>query len=278
MVDETNDRNKLSLKRREPEMASFRFWLGPEREERIFKYGLLAISDVLGEEGIMKLPRYKCGRPRVMREGFMLRLLSGVLELRNSPDIDVASAQPDIKHLSLKQVLKLRKQHIDFSMGCATASKEAFMRRLDERLTSALCEYMGITNSSKSAVRHFVLIFGAQRGVIEQGYASNIEPSCWLLNLPPYRRYIHTKTGEITETGPDEVRSYYSHVFNDRFTGERMWKWQIIDRTDGGEGFTDDCAMWEDGKLAHRIGIEAAFAARKIRRITSLEPAGYALS
>jgi len=246
-------------------------WLGPVSEEKIFKMGLIALQSIIGEESLLKMPRYPNGRPRILREGFMIRLLKAEAQLGNSLNNDIACAQPDLKYLNLMQILKLRVIHIDFTLTSATQSQEAFIRSLDDRLTTTLKEHLGLNTPEPLILRHFVLVFGAQIYIEDLFPAEKKEPSTWLINLPPFRRFVNTVNGEISETGPDDVRTYMSFLYNDKYQNNyRVWKWQVIDVDDGGENFTADCSMYEDNKLAHAIGMEAAAEAKKLLRKQSL--------
>lgn len=242
-------------------------WLGPVSEEKIFKMGLIALQLIIGEESLLDLPRYPNGRHRILREGYMLRLLKAEAQLGNSMNADIACAQPDLKYLNLMQILKLRVIHIDFTLTSATQSQEAFIRSLDNRLTSALKEHLGLKTADPMILRHFVLVFGAQIYIEDLFQEDKKEPSTWLINLPPFRRFVNTLNGEISETGPENVRTYMSFLYNDKYQNNyRVWKWQVIDVDDGGENFTEDCSAYEDNKLAHTIGMEAAAEAKKLLR------------
>jgi len=245
-------------------------WLGPVSEEKIFKMGILALQSVLGEENLLVLPKYGNGRPRILREGFMLRLLKSEAQLGNSLGADISCAQPDLKYLNLIQVLKLRSIHIDFTLTSATQSQEAFVRSLDDRLAAMIAQYLGLKKPEPKILRHFVLVFGAQIH-IEELFPEKKEPSCWLINLPPFRRFVETTTGEVSETGPEKVRTYMSFLYSEKYANNyRVWKWQVNDVDDGGENFTEDCSQYEDHKLSAQIGVEAATEGKKLRRKLSL--------
>eukprot|EP00397_Hematodinium_sp_SG-2012_P001469 GEMP01001472.1.p1 GENE.GEMP01001472.1~~GEMP01001472.1.p1 ORF type:complete len:561 (+),score=137.06 GEMP01001472.1:241-1923(+) len=236
-------------------------WLGPVREEYVYKLGLKLLQGLIGEKELLVFPRNRENRPRLLREGYMRRLLLQEMTLLNSPSSDIVSAQPDLKYLSLAQTLKLRVIHVDFDSRTATQSQAGFFTSLDNRLKTALIEHLGDPSVPPKLVNHFVLVFGARAYMAEK--EDRKSPSCWLINLPPHRFFVNTDTGEVTSSGPPSVMAYRSYTRMDPTVGSRLWQWQTLELTDGGVSWTDRSDANEGTRIAQKIGDEAAVASHR---------------
>ena len=72
-------------------------WVGPVKEERTLRNGLLRLALSVGEEQLFDFPKRPNGTPRLLRQSFFDRLLKADANLTNSHPGDVTGAQPDVK-------------------------------------------------------------------------------------------------------------------------------------------------------------------------------------
>lgn len=109
---------------------------------QVLKAGLRRLDELWPAEGLQDFPRGKDGSAVLLRERLFRQLLSGEIRLQSVSRNDVSAGQRDVKQLSLRQLLRLRVLHIDFTPSGAGAnsistvgdSHEAFLSTLDSRL------------------------------------------------------------------------------------------------------------------------------------------------
>lgn len=117
---------------------------------QVLKAGLRHLDETWPVLDLFEFPRgglLDAGRGLKM-ENLLRQLLTGSLQLKSVPASDVAAAQYDLRRLSLRQLLKIRVQHLEFTpsgRGCDSISSvgsrhEAFMETLDGRLFKLLGE------------------------------------------------------------------------------------------------------------------------------------------
>jgi len=115
-------------------------------EHQVLKVGLRQLDERWPADGISSLPRGKDGSGIMLRERLFKQLLAGEMHLKSVPKSDVTTGQRDIIHLSLRQLLRLRVLHLDYTpSGCGAdtvstlgAGHEAFMSTLDSLLFERL--------------------------------------------------------------------------------------------------------------------------------------------
>uniref|UniRef100_A0A7S4VQB5 Uncharacterized protein n=1 Tax=Alexandrium monilatum TaxID=311494 RepID=A0A7S4VQB5_9DINO len=107
-------------------------------EQRVLKTGLRRLHARLvlpKASEILELPRREDGSCRLMRQSFFQRLLSKEIELQGSMPNDIASAQSDLRHLSLEQLLGVRARTLDFATESRTHdAHNSFLAILDRHL------------------------------------------------------------------------------------------------------------------------------------------------
>lgn len=130
-------------------------------EHQVLKAGLRQLSErwCQDQADLLSFPKGSDGRPLMFREKFFRDLLEGSVRLQSLPARDISSAQPDIKHLALPQLLHLRVLHLDYSpsgVGADTVhsvggTQEAFMATLDSELFRLLGRRaMGLNGEGKT--------------------------------------------------------------------------------------------------------------------------------
>merc|ERR1711972_705738 len=109
-------------------------------EHQVLKAGLRRLDQNWPVDGLLELPS------GIFRQKILRDLLSGMIRLQSVPNNDVSAAQRDIQKLSLRQLLRLRVLHIDFTPSGAGAdtihsvggTHEAFLSTLDGLLFQQL--------------------------------------------------------------------------------------------------------------------------------------------
>lgn len=115
-------------------------------EHMVLKIGLRLLDEEWSTEGLQEFPRKATGASALFREGFISKLLAGSIRLQSITGNDISAAQPDLKLLSLRQLLRIRVLHLDFTpSGCGADSvtsvggtHEAFLSSLDSLMFQSL--------------------------------------------------------------------------------------------------------------------------------------------
>jgi len=151
-------------------------------EHQALKVGLRALDTALPKEDLQEIGGKK-GTPAIFRRKILQDLLSGSIRLQSVPASDIAAAQPDLRQLTLRQLLRLRVLHLDYvPSGCgadtvhaAGATHEAFMVTLDSRLFELLGQTVfekvvpGIDNFHKCG-REAALLAAASQALPQQRF------------------------------------------------------------------------------------------------------------
>jgi len=161
-------------------------------EQAILKVGLLRLYHemtlpMMKEGHLKQLPRRANGTSYLLRPGFFQGLLDGSRELKNSIGNDVSSAQADLRHLSLEQLLAIRNNTLDFLTNSSTHSAhQAFVRTMDNQIFEKLPKRMFVRDPPKGvsalALREFGFSTTIIIGVLE--YAAAGKGDLW--KLPPH--------------------------------------------------------------------------------------------
>jgi len=174
-----------------------------------------------------------------MREKLFRKMLSGSIRLQSIPANDVAAAQKDLQKLSLRQLLRLRVQHIDFTpSGCGSDTvasvgntHEAFMTMLDGRLFRLLGQragggnIAGLEDEQHRLGVEAVLFVAASTSVTSSG------PWCWWLT-EDRRIYFDPERFESRPDFPEDgVLEVVDHSKSDAHepTGRLVWfHWRVL--------------------------------------------------
>jgi len=115
---------------------------------QVLKIGLRWLDANWDTKDLLDLPVPRSGSSGLLKPKLILDLLSGEVHLKSVPSNDVSAAQGDIEHLSLRQLLRLRVRHLDFTpSGCgsnsvhgAQSTHEALLTKIDTKLFRQLGE------------------------------------------------------------------------------------------------------------------------------------------
>lgn len=106
---------------------------------QILKMGLRQLDYSWPVDDLLTFPRGKDGSSVLFRERLFREMLEGTLRLQSITQNDIAAAQRDMDRLCLRQLLRLRVLHLDFTpSGCGADSvsavggtHEVFLNKLD---------------------------------------------------------------------------------------------------------------------------------------------------
>lgn len=111
-------------------------------EQRVLKAGLIRMHSMLTggrEKEIAEIPNTKEITRKMLGRAFLTRLLRGELELKSCMENDVASAQSDLRYLTLEQLLLIRVPTLNFQTEAFSHSaRNSFLETLDKHLFSKI--------------------------------------------------------------------------------------------------------------------------------------------
>jgi len=188
------------------------------------------------EVEVATLPRRTSGGSLLLAASFISRLLNKELELKGCQASDVSNAQPDLKHLSVEQLLVIRVRTLEFTaVGGGSHSAHAnFLSTLDSHLLEKLGRHSlrdsEPTSTKVSAFRYagyrLVLVVGAIQA-LKDGWDSMSPraslqrgdvPLCWAFELEREEwpdssvMIVHAAALRVEAASalPDEVRMMIS--------------------------------------------------------------------
>lgn len=211
-------------------------------EHQVLKAGLRQLDDTWSVDGLLQLPRAKDGGSILMRESLFRDMLEGTIQLQSVPANDVAAAQRDVPRLTLRQLLRLRVLHLDFTPSGSGADSgvtgvggthEAFLtildsslfHRLGESATSALGDD-GLLDSHHRLGRQVVFLIAAAAAVPA--------PTWWCWWLTEKRRVFFNADQFVCachfpegDDGVLEVTDMSKADRNDPTGGLRWFDWRV---------------------------------------------------
>jgi len=234
-------------------------------EQRVLKTGVQSFhKDFVSTQAInlVEFPMKADGTPKVRSTPLFERLFSGRQELKATMEAEVAAAQPDLRHLSMEQLLALRVETLDFQTESEKFNAHNnFLGTLDQvlfqRLASRCLERSSVpapAEISQQALfavgRILCLMLGAAQMLIggcdvqeaEESRVKASVPSYWLVKLEEDKwqgssfaifnikqLWLQVVTGELDLKGriPDQE---LVAVVHDRSAGSgqtRMFNWQV---------------------------------------------------
>jgi len=105
------------------------------------KIGLRLLDDKWAVDELLNFPRRTNGTPYLLKESLMKSLLAGDRCLKSMPGGDMSAMQGDVQHLSVRQLLKLCTQHLDFNPRTTNyATHAGFLQKVDSLLFEKLAE------------------------------------------------------------------------------------------------------------------------------------------
>jgi len=177
-------------------------------EHQALKVGLRRLDVSWEVDSLLEFPRGKDGGALLFRELLFKQLLMGKIRLQSVTGNDIAAAQRDLDSLSLRQLLRLRIQHIDFTpSGCGAdtvsavgGTHEAFLSKLDGLLfrglgVKAAGEFVSTLDAHK---------LGREAVLFTAGAASISSPQWWCWWLTEERRtFFHAANFACTAIFPN---------------------------------------------------------------------------
>lgn len=214
-------------------------WLGPQPEEEVLKSGLQGASEKLGEEGILEFPRRPNGTPVITRQGFFERMLRGESTLQNCAAADASAAEADVKRLGLKQLLRVRCLNMDFMPSGNQASKASFLNLVDRCTMSKFGERLlpdiagGLNDAQRAyAMRHVVLIYGADRVLRQREAGDAVCTDWWQLKVGSVQRFLHLPSCRTEAAPPAGEHACCYRVYTAAAPRDprkaRVFRWQVL--------------------------------------------------
>lgn len=181
---------------------------------QVLKAGLRQLDDAWPVDELFEFSRggnLDAGRGLKM-ESLLRNLLAGSIRLQSVPAVDVSAAQYDLRRLSLRQLLRIRVHHLEFtpsgsgadSVSTVGAHHQGFMSTLDGTLFKLLGKYAvgdlaAATDDFHRLGREAVLLAAAQAGLSE----TPARRWCWCLD-DSRRAYFDVAAYACTEHFPEE--------------------------------------------------------------------------
>jgi len=205
-------------------------------EHQVLKIGLRRL-DTWSEETLLQFPKGKDGSSALLCERLFVRLLSGTVKLQSLLGNELAASQRDVHRLSLRQLLRIRVLHLDFTpSGCgantingAGGTHEVFLGLVDSLLFKELgLKAMAALPNAENLNPHQL---GRQCVLLTAGAAALQSPATWAWWLDERRLYFDTSNFVLAETFPAggvlEVTDY-SKVDRHEPTGRLKWfDWRV---------------------------------------------------
>jgi len=106
-------------------------------EQRVLKTGITRLRDVLVSRlttNLADVPEYSQGS-KLLRRATLIRLIDQEVELKSCMEMDICSAQSDVRHLTSEQLLVIRTPTLDFATESGTHSaRNSFLETVDKHL------------------------------------------------------------------------------------------------------------------------------------------------
>lgn len=177
-------------------------------DEQALKAGLLRLDEELDEERLLTFPQKENGRGLLLSEKMIKDLLSKTRDFQSVSRGDLAAAQQDLKRLTLRQLVRLRKLTADLSF--ASTWQADFLFVLDGLIFEGLgrkaigqCRYLltEVAADRESAVlkrlgRELVTIVGAAWALPQ--------PPCWVCWVAKKQLFFHAESFACTDMFPGD--------------------------------------------------------------------------
>jgi len=224
-------------------------------EHQVLKAGLRLLDKEWPTDNLLDFPRGKDG---VLREKLLGDLLGGKIRLQSVLNNEVAAAQKDVQKLTLRQLLRLRVLHIDFTpSGCGAdtvhsvgGTHEAFLSTVDTLLfrqlgKRATCDVTKDSASAANGNSSDLHRLGREAVFLAAAAAAVTTSPWWCWWLTDERRvFFHAGRFAAAATFPEDSSggvlevTDYSRADRHDPSGKLRWlDWRVV-------------AMTEEAKLA----------------------------
>jgi hypothetical protein len=185
--------------------------------------------------------------PGLFREKLIREIMLETITLQSVPTGDVSAAQRDLHFLSLRQLLRLRVLHIDFTpSGCGADSisrvgetHEAFLSTLDSLLFKQLGRKAAAAEMDGAVGVSDLHRLGRDAVFLAAASAAVGTPPWWVWWITDERRiFFHAERFEISEAFPEadggalEITDYSRPDAHDPSGRLRWFDWRLCSVTD----------------------------------------------
>lgn len=170
--------------------------------DQAIKVGLRFLDSRWDVGGLIQFPRRQNGASLLLKEPLMKELLTGDRQLQSVPASDVSALQGDVKHLTLRQLLKLYTANLDFDpRNNAHATHAALL----ETANSLLFEQIGkqaVPDAWSFPDARASRLLGVDIVLISAVSSAIATPQWWVCWIGECRAFFHNKRFECTSAPP----------------------------------------------------------------------------
>jgi len=163
------------------------------------KIGFRRLDKILDGADLLVFPK---GKP-LLKERFFRDLMEGKIKLQATQGNEIAAAQPDIKKLSLVQLLRVRVQTLDYDPKSHGEAAKGFMHSLDHKLFEKLGQHIASSGLLKDDKQPQQIGYEA---ITMMAAAGAITSPVWWAWWPPgtekQRVFFDSQNFTIAETFP----------------------------------------------------------------------------
>jgi len=172
-------------------------------EDQAINVGLRRLDSQWGTQALHVFPKRSNGSPLLLREQLLDSLLEGTTNLKAVPASDLSAAQGDLRHLSLRQLLKIRALHLDFvppKNGADTTT--AFIEKMDWLLFEKLGKKALVNSAVDSQDTASACRLGRELTLVTAAAGALLSPPYWVWWIGDRRRFFDTKLFTLSDAFP----------------------------------------------------------------------------
>jgi len=172
-------------------------------EDQAINVGLRCLDGQWGTEALHDFPKRPNGSALLLREQLLGSLLKGTRDLKSVPASDLSAAQGDLRHLSLRQLLKIRALHLDFvppKNGGDTST--AFIEKMDWLLFEQLGKTASVNVTVDSQDSASACRLGRELTLLTAAAGTLPSPQYWVWWLGGCRRFFDAKLFTLSDAFP----------------------------------------------------------------------------
>jgi hypothetical protein len=186
-----------------PEAAGKGNWrIHGVKQEDVVKAGLrlleTAVQASTAVDDLLTFPKRKNGTPVLLKEGLFKSLLTGERALKDCHKGDMSAMQGDVMQLTLRQLLKLLVENLDFVVNSLGDTHASFVQKLDtvlfEMLGKSALTAGGVTasaNEARSMGLQLVMITAVADALPETGPKASQPSPWWVCWVSDRRAFFH---------------------------------------------------------------------------------------
>jgi hypothetical protein len=169
--------------------------------------GFRLLDERFSDEGIESFGRRSSGAPLLLREKMMSDIIMQRRSLKDLPASDVSAVQGDLKHLSMRQLLKIRavylelKSHVAAVNGLIEMTENLLLEQVGKQALNPVLPHLDEKPTSielKDVARRFILIVATSNEV-----ADVFRTPWWVYSHKAQRLYLNVDECECSIAFPE---------------------------------------------------------------------------